>query len=115
MVVFKLRLERTYWSKGFFIVHPSGVTFPAPAPAPVPTGQQPVRYRLTYSKLNGARWLSHLELVSAIYRSLRRSGLPLTFSSGFHPLPRVSFHGALPVGMESLGESLDVVLAQKVD
>ncbi len=88
---------------------------PAPAATPAPTQPQPVRYRLHYAKLNEARWLSHLELVSAIYRSLRRSGLPLAFSSGFHPLPRVSFHGALPVGMESLGETLDVVLAQKVE
>jgi radical SAM family uncharacterized protein/radical SAM-linked protein len=68
-------------------------------------------YRLTFAKLDDARWLSHLELVSAFYRSLRRSGLPLSFSSGFHPLPRVAFHGALPVGVESLAETLDLALA----
>ena len=49
---------------------------------------------------------------AAFYRSLRRSGLPLVFSAGFHPLPRVSFHGALPVGLESLAETLDVELAE---
>ena len=79
-----------------------------------PTGAlapQPVRYRLFFSKVDEARWLSHLELVSAFYRSLRRSRLPLSFSDGFHPLPRVSFHGALPVGVESLAESLDLELA----
>jgi radical SAM family uncharacterized protein/radical SAM-linked protein len=90
---------------------------PPAAPAPIPplTELPPVRYRLTYAKLDEARWLSHLELVSAFYRSLRRSGLPLAFTSGFHPLPRVSFHGALPVGMESLGETLDVVLSQGLE
>lgn len=75
---------------------------------------QAQRYRLTYAKLQEARWLGHLELVTAVYRSLRRSGLPLAFTSGFHPLPRVSFHGALPVGVESLGETLDLELAEKV-
>lgn len=69
-------------------------------------------YRLTYAKLEEARWLSHLELVNAFYRSLRRSGLPLAFSAGHHPLPRVAFHGALPVGVESLCETLDVALTR---
>jgi radical SAM-linked protein len=65
--------------------------------------------------VDAARWLSHLELVSVFYRSLRRSRLPLSFSDGFHPLPRVSFHGALPVGVESLAETLDVELAAPLD
>jgi radical SAM-linked protein len=88
---------------------------PAAGPAlacPSLSGQaQPTWFRLTYAKLEGARWLSHLELVTALYRSLRRSGLPLSFTAGFHPLPRVSFHGALPVGVESLAETLDIELA----
>ncbi len=84
---------------------------PAPAIAAA-APPQPVRYRLTYARLEQARWLGHLELVGAFYRSLRRSGLPLVFSAGFHPLPRVSFHGALPVGLESLAETLDVELAE---
>ncbi|MGQ9921730.1 MAG: TIGR03960 family B12-binding radical SAM protein, partial [Desulfobacca sp.] len=55
------------------------------------------RYRLHYSKQGEAKWLSHLEFMQVFYRSLRRAGLPLHFSQGFHPLPRVSVHGALPV------------------
>jgi len=96
-------------------LHDSQVIPTAPPAPPAQTGPQPGRYRLTYAKLDEVRWLSHLELVSAMYRSLRRAGLPLVFSSGFHPLPRVSFHGALPVGVESLGETLDLELAQQVD
>ena len=72
----------------------------------------PAWCRLAYSKVDEARWLSHLELISAFYRSLRRSRLPLAFSDGFHPLPRVAFHGALAVGVESLAETLDLELAQ---
>ncbi len=70
------------------------------------------RYRLHYSKLDEAKWLSHLELMNIFYRSLRRSGLPIHFSQGFHPLPRVSFHGALAVGVESLTETMDIELVQ---
>ncbi len=85
---------------------------PAPPPPAVPL--EPIRYRLTYAKLEEGRWLGHLEWVASLYRSLRRSGLPLSFSAGFHPLPRVSFHGALPVGVESLAETMDVELAAPV-
>ena len=92
-----------------------------PSPAALAASPQPLflfflsRYRLTYSKLDQARWLSHLELVSAIYRTLRRSGLPLVYTAGYHPLPRVSFHGALPVGLESLEETLDVQLSASLE
>jgi radical SAM family uncharacterized protein/radical SAM-linked protein len=70
------------------------------------------RYRLQFSKLDEAKWLSHLELMNIFYRSLRRSGLRLHFTQGFHPLPKVSFHGALPVGVESLVETMDIELEQ---
>jgi len=88
----------------------------APAPARLPGWErpQPVWYRLTYAKLDEARWLSHLEWVSVFYRSLRRSKLPLAFTDGHHPLPRVSLHGALPVGVESLVESLDLELTESL-
>ncbi len=92
---------------------PAASTGPPAGAAAAPPS--PVRYRLTYAKLDQARWLGHLELVSALYRSLRRSGLPLIFTAGFHPLPRVSFHGALPVGVESLAETLDVELASSLE
>jgi len=86
----------------------------APPRPPAPGPPEPCRYRLTYAKLEEGRWLGHLEMVASLYRSLRRSGLPLSFSAGFHPLPRVSFYGALPVGVESLAETMDVELAAPV-
>ena len=87
---------------------------PPPPPPPAPDPLAPYRYRLTYAKLEEGRWLGHLEMVASLYRSLRRSGLPLSFSSGFHPLPRVSFYDALPLGVESLAETMDVALAAPV-
>ena len=92
-------------------LHDAPLTSPAPQRHGEASGLQPVWYRLSFSKVDEARWLSHLELISTFYRSLRRSQLPLSFSDGFHPLPRVAFHGALPVGVESLAETLDVELA----
>ncbi len=86
----------------------------APPPPPAPEPLAPCRYRLTYAKLEEGRWLGHLEMVASLYRSLRRSGLPLSFSAGFHPLPRVSFYDALPLGVESLAETMDVELAAPV-
>jgi radical SAM family uncharacterized protein/radical SAM-linked protein len=93
-------------------LHDAPLTSPAPQRHSQSSGLPSFRYRLSFSKVDEARWLSHLELISTFYRSLRRSHLPLSFSDGFHPLPRVAFHGALPVGVESLAETLDVELAQ---
>ncbi|MGV8058227.1 MAG: TIGR03960 family B12-binding radical SAM protein [Smithellaceae bacterium] len=69
-------------------------------------------YRFTFTKACRARFLSHLELSSAIIRSLRRSSLSLSYSTGYHPHPKVSFATATSVGMESLQEFADVT-AQK--
>jgi radical SAM family uncharacterized protein/radical SAM-linked protein len=81
-----------------------------PPPAKSAPPEQVFWHRLVFAKVEEARWLGHLELVNAVYRSLRRSGLPLAFSAGHHPLPRVAFHGALPLGVESLCEIMDVAL-----
>ncbi|MFC1856956.1 TIGR03960 family B12-binding radical SAM protein [Thermodesulfobacteriota bacterium] len=62
------------------------------------------RLRITYSKLNQAKYFGHLELVNIFLRALRRAGVPLKFSEGFHPLPRISFEDPLPIGMESRKE-----------
>ena len=65
-------------------------------------------YRFTFSKLERARFLSHLELSTALIRALRRSSLALVYSSGYHPHPKISFAIATPVGMESREEYMDV-------
>jgi radical SAM-linked protein len=68
-------------------------------------------YRLEYSKTGRARWLSHLELIRTFIRALRRSGLPLVFSQGFNPHPRLSYGPSLGVGVAGLREYLDLDLA----
>jgi radical SAM-linked protein len=61
-------------------------------------------YKVVYQRTGNARFLGHLELLQAIFRAIRRGKLPINFSQGFHPTPKVSFGPALPVGTESLAE-----------
>ncbi|MBQ9454023.1 MAG: TIGR03960 family B12-binding radical SAM protein [Desulfovibrio sp.] len=63
-----------------------------------------VQYRVWHTKTGGSAFLSQLELQTALERALRRAGIPLAFSQGFHPMPLLSFGRALPVGVESLAE-----------
>ncbi|MGI6606463.1 MAG: TIGR03936 family radical SAM-associated protein [Peptococcia bacterium] len=69
---------------------------------------------IQYSKEEEARFLSHLDLMTAMERAFRRAGLPLAFSEGFNPHPRVSFASALAVGVTSEAEYLDVQLLEEI-
>jgi len=67
-------------------------------------------YRLRFAKLGRAAFLGHLDLVRLLARSLRRAHLPLAVTRGFSPKPRLVFGPALPLGVPSLGELVDVDL-----
>ena len=69
-----------------------------------------IRYRLRFTKTDKARFLSHLELTTAIIRALKRADFPLKYSAGFHPAPKLSFGPALGVGIAGLNEYLDLEL-----
>ncbi|MDR2108548.1 MAG: TIGR03936 family radical SAM-associated protein, partial [Coriobacteriales bacterium] len=68
------------------------------------------RLRITFAKQGRLAWLSHLELVRALERCIRRSGLPLQFSQGFNQHIKHSFGPALPVGTAGVAELCDVWL-----
>jgi len=70
------------------------------------------RYHVVFAKIDSGRFLSHLEMASAFQRAMRRAGLPLAYSQGYHPTPRISFGDALPLGLESRVEEMEVVLRQ---
>ena len=72
------------------------------------------RVRVCYSKQGQARYFGHLELVNIFLRALRRAGISVKFTEGFHPMPKVSFDDALPIGMESLNESLYLIVCGSV-
>ena len=72
------------------------------------------KIRLKFRKVGEMRFLSHLELMHLFYRASKRADLPLCFSEGFHPMPRIIFGTALPVGMESLMEIVDMECEGKI-
>jgi radical SAM family uncharacterized protein/radical SAM-linked protein len=67
----------------------------------------PRRLRSRYSKFGAAGFFGHLELSQLMIRAFRRAGIPLLYSQGFHPLPKISFGPPLPVGHESWAEFMD--------
>jgi len=69
---------------------------------------------MQYSKEEEARFLSHLDLMTAMERAFRRAQLPLAFSEGFNPHPRISYASALAVGVTSESEYLDLELEEEV-
>ncbi len=71
--------------------------------------------RLRYSKLGKIRWISHRDVARALERAFRIAELPLAFTEGFSPRPKVSFGLALSTGHESEAEYLDVELTRDVD
>ncbi|MFH1124104.1 MAG: TIGR03960 family B12-binding radical SAM protein [Pseudomonadota bacterium] len=75
----------------------------------------PIRkFRITFSKTGHTRHLSHLELVRLFVRTFKRAGLDILYSKGHHPMPKISFASALPVGTESLQETVDVQLYETI-
>jgi radical SAM family uncharacterized protein/radical SAM-linked protein len=68
------------------------------------------RVRLNFTKKGEIRFISHLELAHLFHRAAKRGDLPLCYSEGFHPMPRIVFATALPVGIESLTETVDFEL-----
>jgi len=73
------------------------------------------RYRLTFTRDRTVRFVGHLDLAKTWERILRRADLPVAFSQGFHPLPKITFASALPVGCTSDCELMDVVLSEPMD
>lgn len=66
------------------------------------------RLRIRFTKCGDLRWISHRDLARVWERLLRRGGLQLAFSQGFHPKPRISFPSALALGIEALDEVVEL-------
>lgn len=64
--------------------------------------------RFRFAKGTEIRFISHLDLARTVERAVRRAGLPIAFSQGFHPFPRIVFATALAVGWTSSGEYMDL-------
>lgn len=68
-----------------------------------------------FTKQDRMKFLSHLELISVIERAFRRANIPLKFSQGFNPHPKISFAAPLSVGVSSESEYLTVEIQDEID
>jgi radical SAM-linked protein len=81
-------------------------------PPPPPTVQ---RLRIRYAKRGRLRFTSHRDFARAFERALRRAEVPMAYSAGFTPHPKISYVGASPTGAASEAEYLEIGLAREVD
>jgi radical SAM-linked protein len=73
------------------------------------------RLRIRYAKRGRLRFTSHRDFSRAFERALVRVRLPMAYSSGFNPHPRISYAGAAPTGAASEAEYVEIGLAEVVD
>ncbi|QIG45766.1 DUF2344 domain-containing protein [Nocardioides anomalus] len=73
------------------------------------------RLRVRYAKRGRLRFTSHRDFSRAFERAVFRARLPMAYSSGFNPHPRISYAGASPTGAASEAEYLELALAELVD
>ena len=81
-------------------------------PPPPPAVQ---RLRVHYAKRGRLRFTSHRDFQRAFERALRRAAVPMAYSAGFSPHPKVSYAGAAPTGVASEAEYLEVAVAERCD
>src|SRR5437879_4679557 len=85
-----------------------------PRPVPSSAPPAPVAQRLTirYAKRGRMRFASHRDVARAIERGVRKAGLPVAYSAGFSPHPRISYSGGAPTGSASEAEYLELSLTR---
>ena len=88
----------------------AGTPHPAPRTPHTESAAPVQRLRFVFQKTGDLRFLSHLELMKALSRALRRAQVPMAYSLGYNPQPKLSFALALPVGVEGLQELADIEL-----
>src|SRR6059058_1538749 len=81
-------------------------------PPPPPVAQ---RIRIRYTKRGRLRFTSHRDFQRAFERALRRAEVPMAYSAGFTPHPKVSYAGAAPTGVASEAEYLEIALTAPRD
>ncbi|HHY82635.1 MAG TPA: DUF2344 domain-containing protein [Clostridiales bacterium] len=71
-----------------------------------------MRVLVEYTREERVKYISHLDLMRTMQRAVRRAGIPIAYSQGFNPHPVMAFASALPVGVTSEKEYMDIVLEQ---
>ncbi|MCI2416273.1 TIGR03936 family radical SAM-associated protein [Saccharopolyspora sp. K220] len=73
------------------------------------------KLRLRYAKRGRLRFTSHRDVARTFERALRRAGVPMAYSQGFSPHPKVSWAGAVPTGVSSVAEYVELQLVERLD
>lgn len=73
------------------------------------------KINFTFSKKGLMKYISHLDLMRLLTRAMRRCELPLEFTCGFNPHPRLSLKRALKLGLESENEEATIVLKELIN
>jgi hypothetical protein len=81
-----------------------------PAPAGPPPAPMVQRLVIRYAKRGRMRFASHRDIARAIERGVRKAGLPVAYSAGFSPHPKISYAGGAPTGTASEAEYLEISL-----
>ncbi|MCC3425438.1 MAG: TIGR03960 family B12-binding radical SAM protein [Microcoleus sp. PH2017_01_SCD_O_A] len=81
----------------------------------VPNTERKQRFRVWFGKVGDMALVGHLDLLRLFDRVVRRADLPISFTGGFHPNPRISVANALPLGVTSTGEIADFELTESID
>jgi radical SAM-linked protein len=82
------------------------------------TGDEPVTIQhllVRYAKRGKMRFASHLDVARAFERGVRRAGLPIAYSTGFTPHPKISYAGGAPTGVASEAEYLSLTLTSRTE
>lgn len=81
----------------------------------IDVSQAKYRLRLVFAKKAQVKYISHLDLALTWERALRRARVPLAYSRGFNPRPRMQLASGLPVGTTSRSEVMDIIVTRPVD
>lgn len=79
-----------------------------------PILETPKTVRIMFKKTGNMQYISHLDLVRTMMRTVMRAGMPLWYSEGFNPRPKLTFATPMSVGLQSQCELLDIKINQDV-
>lgn len=81
----------------------------------VQVNNTPITLRVKFRKVGNLQYISHLDLVRTMMKVIVRAGLPLWYTEGFNPKPKLAFAAPLSIGTESVCEFMDIRLTEKME
>ena len=81
----------------------------------VQVNNTPITLRVKFCKIGNLQYISHLDLVRTMMKIIVRAKLPLWYTEGFNPKPKLTFAAPLSIGTESVCEFMDIRLTEKID